>query len=82
MSLQKRLDAIRRSFEAEAPEEVLSVMHRAADDVRASGILDRVIGVGDMAPGFELTATSGQQVTLGDLLARGPLVLGFYRGRW
>jgi hypothetical protein len=38
---------------------------------------------GARAPAFDVAATSsGGRVALGDLVARGPLVLVFYRGDW
>lgn len=36
------------------------------------------IGVGDKAPDFTLPDREGKQVSLGELLARGPVVLYFY----
>ena len=44
--------------------------------------LQRVATVGSPAPGFMLPNAAGQPVSLGDLRARGPVVLSFYRGRW
>jgi hypothetical protein len=82
MSLQQKLDAIRKGFEAQAPAEALEVMHRATDDLRASGILDRVAKEGETVRPFELADTRGETVRSQDLLARGPLVLTFFRGRW
>ncbi|CAD7848852.1 MAG: AhpC/Tsa family protein GSU0066 [Olavius algarvensis Gamma 1 endosymbiont] len=38
--------------------------------------------VGDKAPDFSLPNAFGRQVRLADLLARGPVVLIFYRGAW
>ena len=80
--LQKRLDRIRESFESQAPADVLAVMHRATDDLRASGILDGVIQPGDTLPAFRLPDVNGAQVESADLLAGGPVVLTFYRGAW
>ena len=57
-------------------------MHRATADLRASGILDRVIKVGDPLPPFALKNAFGQQVRSADLLATGPLVLTVFRGSW
>ena len=37
-----------------------------------------MLGVGDTAPGFELTGEDGKVMTLDDLLAEGPLILYFY----
>jgi len=43
---------------------------------------NRVLKVGDEAPGFELTdASTGEVVTLEDLLDR-PLLINFGRGTW
>jgi len=57
-------------------------MHRAIEELRASGIMDRVIKVGDRLPSFALPNAYGQEVRSGDLLAKGPLVLTFFRGAW
>ena len=82
MDLQKRLDEKKREFESSAPEKALSVMHRATQDLRNSGILDRALGVGTKAPDFTLNNVRGEPVHLRAVLSRGPVVLGFYRGRW
>jgi peroxiredoxin len=50
--------------------------------VRASGILDRVLKVGARAPEFTLPNTEDVPVSLGALLAKGPVVVSFFRGRW
>ena len=81
-TLAERLDRIRESFEGQAPAEALVVMHRDTDDLRNSGILDRVPKVGDTLPAFTLPDTEGNPVSSADLLAEGPLVLTFYRGTW
>jgi peroxiredoxin len=57
-------------------------MHRATDDLRASGILDGVIKVGDRLPPFALQNAFGQEVRSSELLANGPLVLAVFRGTW
>lgn len=82
MSLQERLDAKKAEFESSAPEEALEVMHRATEDLAKSGIPDQAKKKGDNAPDFSLKNTDGETVSLKDRLAEGPVVLGFYRGRW
>ena len=82
MKLQEKLDAFRKKFEKQAPPEALETMHRATDDLRNSGIMDRAVKVGDKAPDFTLRNTSGQEVSLSRLLSKGPMILSFYRGRW
>ena len=82
MSLQDRLDRIKAEFEAEAPAEVLEVMHRATRDLQAAGIAQRAVAEGGQAPDFRLEDTTGAQVSLSEARARGPVVLTFFRGQW
>jgi len=82
MSLQDKLDKVKKDFESGAPPEALSIMHRATDDLLNSGIMERTLKAGDRAPGFKLPNEQGQMVDVSDLLLRGPLVLSFYRGVW
>lgn len=46
------------------------------------GIEARAVKVGAPAPAMSLPATDGNRWTLKDALARGPMVLVFYRGDW
>ncbi len=82
MKLQEKLDAFRKNFEKQVPPEALEIMHRATDDLRNSGIMDRAVKVGDRAPDFTLRNSSGREISLSRLLSKGPVILGFYRGRW
>jgi len=80
--LQERLDGIKKDFMEQVPDEAKEVMKRAEDELRSSGILDRLPSVGDELPPFELPDAGGETVRSADLLARGPLVVTFYRGLW
>lgn len=82
MTLQEQLNAFREQFQATVPEEDLQIMHRATQDIRNSGILENALNVGDSIPGFSLNNSEGQSVRVQDLLAGGPLILTFYRGKW
>ena len=62
--------------------EVVAVMHKATADLIASGQAERTLKVGAQAPTFALPNAHGEIVRSADLLARGPLVLTFYRGIW
>lgn len=57
-------------------------MARATDDLRRSGVLDRVLKGGEPAPMFTLRNEQGRAVSSHELLRRGPLVISFYRGMW
>lgn len=82
MSLQEKLDAIKAAAKTRIPPEARAVMERQIQDLRVSGITERVLKVGARAPDFTLPDAAGRPVRLGDLLARGPVVLSFFRGRW
>jgi hypothetical protein len=80
--LKEKLEAIRAMARARLPDEAQALMQRSVDDLRASGILDRVVKVGERAPDFTLPNIVGAPVSLATLLAQGPVVLSFFRGRW
>jgi hypothetical protein len=82
MELTETLDTMREAAKTRIPPEARAVMKRNIDDLRASGIMSRVVRVGQPAPDFTLPNAAGGSVTLADLRARGPVVLSFYRGRW
>jgi len=82
MTLQEKLDAMRDASKARIPPEARAIMQRSVDDLRASGIMNRIARAGELAPDFTLPNASGRPVGLKELLARGPVVLSFYRGRW
>ncbi len=82
MSLAEKLEATRAASAARIPPERATIMERATNDLRNSGILDRIVAVGKPAPSFELANHDGRRVASADLLAGGPLVLSFFRGSW
>ena len=82
MALQDTLERMREASKTRIPPETRAVMERSIEDLRASGIMQRVARVGQTAPDFTLPNTLGTPVSLADLRARGPVVLSFYRGRW
>lgn len=82
MSLQSKLDEIKAGFKTMVPADVASAMDEATNNLIASGLAERALKVGDKAPTFTLTDQDGQTVQSTDLLAKGPLVLTFYRGTW
>jgi hypothetical protein len=80
--LQETLNAIKEKIYPNIPPRTMAVMKNAAENLVASGILDRVLKVGATAPDFKLKNTSGQLVGLKELIADSNLILSFYRGRW
>src|SRR4051812_7742856 len=87
VALQDKLDAFKADFESgrfpvKPPREALDTMHRATAELIASGQAQRARKAGDVAPEFTLTDPDGKPVSSRDLLAKGPLVVSFYRGVW
>jgi hypothetical protein len=82
MGLQDKLDEYKKSFLEKAPPEAVGVIQRATEDLKNSGILDKVLKVGESAPEFSLPDENGNLVALKGLLAQGPVVISFYRGQW
>ena len=87
MALQDRLDAFKADFESgrfplKPTREALDIMHRATDELIASAQARRAKKAGDTTPEFILTDPDGKPVSSRELLAKGPLVISFYRGVW
>ena len=82
MALREKLETIGEMAKARIPPEARATMERSIEQLRASGIMTHVAKVGQPAPDFSLPNAEGQEVSLKALLARGPVVLSFYRGRW
>lgn len=82
MSLGEQLAKIREGAAKRIPPERAAIMHAATEELRNSGILDEIAKVGDALPAFALPNGDGEIVRSDDLLAKGPLVLTFFRGAW
>jgi peroxiredoxin len=81
--LQDQLDRITQNTRALVQPERLAVSEKATADLFNTGIEDRALKVGVQASAFTLEdALTHKPVSSGDLLALGPLVVNFFRGRW
>ncbi|MGB7546354.1 MAG: peroxiredoxin-like family protein [Terracidiphilus sp.] len=80
--LQDQLDEITANTRQLVQAERLAVGERAVEELFLSGIEDRILPVGALAPEFELNDANGKLVHSADMLALGPLVIKFFRGRW
>jgi peroxiredoxin len=82
-SLQDQLDRITQNTRALVQPERLAVSEKATADLFNTGIEDRILKIGAPAPAFTLEdARTHKPVSSADLLALGPLVINFFRGRW
>ena len=82
-TLQDTLDAITANTRKLVQPARLAVSERATEALFATGIEDRVLKPGSIAPEFALIdARTRRPVRSSDLLALGPVVVKFFRGRW
>ncbi len=81
-TLQAQLDDITARTRDLVQPERLAVGERAVAELFSTGIESRILPVGATAPAFSLPDGSGRTVNSRDLLALGPLILNFFRGRW
>jgi peroxiredoxin len=81
-ALQDQLDEITANTRHLVQQERLAIGERAIAELFDTGIEDRILPVGATAPAFALNDATGRPVRSEDLLALGPLVVKFFRGRW
>lgn len=83
ISLQDQLDRITQNTRALVQPERLAFSEKVIAELFASGIENRILKPGAVAPAFSLPdARTGKPVHSSDLVALGPVVIKFFRGRW
>ena len=80
--LQDQLDEITANTRNLVQPERLAVSERAVEELFATGMEQRILPVGAKAPEFTLRDSTGRLVKSSDVLALGPLIINFFRGRW
>jgi hypothetical protein len=82
LSLTDELQQLGDRLRNQIPDDHYQVIAKAIQDLTDSGLTASAIREGDLAPDFALPDALGVQVSLGELLRNGPVVLSFYRGGW
>lgn len=82
MTLQDKLDAFKAQFKQQVPAEAFDAFSRSTRDLIDSGQAERALQAGDQVPDFTLPDSDRNEVSLNDLLSKGPVVISFYRGVW
>jgi peroxiredoxin len=79
--LNAQLEGIEQGLRRAVPIEAYETLRQSVEELQRSGI---AVGLkaGNPAPDFTLQDATGTQVRLRERLARGPVVLTFYRGGW
>jgi peroxiredoxin len=80
--VEAELRATAEASARKAPPAMVEVGRKGIEEVAASGILKSALNVGATCPSFTLGDAKGAKVSSADLLARGPVVIVFYRGAW
>jgi peroxiredoxin len=81
-SLQDQLDQISEQTRSLVQPERLRPAEDAVAELFSTGIEQQILPIGSIAPEFSLPDANGRMVHSADLLALGPLVVNFFRGRW
>lgn len=80
--LQDQLDEITSNTRQLVQPERLEPGEHAVEELFATGIEECILPVGATAPEFTLKDATEKNQRIADLLALGPLVIKFFRGRW
>src|SRR5271163_836416 len=81
MSIKQALAEQKARVQARLGEK-FNVISGEVDRIRGLGFLDLSLKAGQAAPEFTLPDAYGREVSLKTMLAKGPVVVSFYRGEW
>lgn len=82
MSLQTEITSLIENSKHKVPEDVKQTIIGAKTAFQDSFDASSTIQIGDRLPPFRLPDVTGKEVSSTDLLAKGPLLIVFYRGEW
>ena len=82
MTLKEDIEKFKEQFIKNVPAETQRVMQEEADRLERSGVTNKCLTKGGKAPSFALTNQENKLISSAELLAKGPLVVSFYRGGW
>ncbi len=81
-TIARQVDDFNQGFTAQIGPELSAVFDGEQADLRASGVPDGVVGVGETAPDARLVTPTGEETSLADTRGDTPTVVVFYRGAW
>ena len=82
MGLTEQLNDLKQQLGREIPREILVEIGQFVQGLVQSGIEKTSCRAGNRIPSFLLPGVFGKPVSSEDILAKGPMVLSFYRGAW
>ncbi|KAM0261111.1 hypothetical protein ACHAQJ_002373 [Trichoderma viride] len=81
-TLATQLSAVAKGVSQNAPAPIASAIYQSIADIKSTFDKSAAIQVGTTLPSFKLPNALGQEVTSESLLAKGPVLITFYRGEW
>lgn len=82
MNLTAQIAAYEEQKKAKMPSDILDVMNQTTELLVSKHIADKALRIGDKVADFTLPDQNGKAIKLSNLLAKGPIVVSFYRGGW
>jgi hypothetical protein len=82
MGLTEEINDLKQQLGKDIPREILEEIGQFIQGLVETGIEKTSRQAGDKVVSFNLPNVSGKMVSPGDILAKGPMVLSFYRGVW
>jgi peroxiredoxin len=82
MSLATDLSTFTDRANARMPKEHSSAISKSIEDFARTWNPANAVSAGQPFPDFSLPDATGKQVPMKELLAKGPLLISFYRGEW
>ena len=82
MLLQNLMVDDRTISSEKLPSDIHQLVKRATINLVDSHIDNQIPKIADKLPTFSLPTQNGETVNLSDILAKGPVVVTFYRGGW
>ena len=80
--LSDQLEAYKQHFLKKADARKIRVFDEGVEDVAQQGLTTSALQKGDQYLDFTLKNAQGTEVQLSEVLAKGPIVLTWYRGGW
>lgn len=81
-NLKQQIDELNDNLAKQFPPEILNAFSQSIEELKALGIEESSIGIGECFPDFSLINTKNEIVGLKELLKKGPVIAAFFRGNW
>lgn len=82
MILEQKAKAQGEEIRKELTPEMRDKMDRGQSEIRSYCVEEKCLKAGQCLPDVKLLNREGEEVRLLDLVKTGPMIVGFYRGRW